>query len=374
MRATTLEIAGRGEADRLLDALLCESCARRATDVHLSPEAQGVRVTFRVDGLLHPRTGRLPRRDYELLVGRLKVLAELNIAEHRRPQGGALVWSRPGGTAVELRVSFLPALDGESTALRLAAAGTLALPLGALGIPAPLLSELRRQVARPSGLVLIAGPTGSGKTTTLGALAEELAASGRRVVTVEDPVERRLAGTTQVAVSRAEGLDFAAALRGVLRHDPDVVAIGEVRDAETAAIALSAGLSGHLVLASLHAEGPLTALERLVHLAVDRAQLVTVLSAVLTQRLIRLACRACAGGDCPRCGGSGTAGRTGLFSLFRLDATLRRRLLAREVDLAGDGDRLDELVRQGRARVALGESPAHELARVLPVDAGEVGA
>jgi general secretion pathway protein E len=369
--STTLELSGRGEADRLLDAILTEAHARRATDVHLSPDAAGVRVTLRVDGLVHPRAHRIGRREYELLTGRLKVLADLNIAEHRRPQSGAVAWRTAGGAASELRVSFLPTLDGESTALRLAAAGALALPLAALGMPPELLADLKRTVARPSGLVLVAGPTGSGKSTTLGALAEDLAAQGRRVVTVEDPIERRLAGPTQIAVSRGEGLDFAAALRGVLRHDPDVVVIGEVRDAETASIALSAGLSGHMVLASLHADGPLGALERLVHLAVDRAQLVAVLAGILTQRLVRLACRECRGGECAACGGAGTAGRTGLFALFRPDGDLRRRLLAREVDLAGAGECLDDLVRQGRDRVERGETAAGELARVLPL-AGEV--
>jgi type II secretory ATPase GspE/PulE/Tfp pilus assembly ATPase PilB-like protein len=331
------------------------------------PAGRSARVGFRVDGLLHPRCRALGIREHELLMGRLKVLADLNIAERRRPQAGAFVTRTPDrGEPVEIRVSFLPTLDGESASMRLFSGTVSPLPLSGLGPSPGTLERVMRLLAHPSGTLLVAGPTGSGKTTTLYALARELLAAHRRVVMVEEPVERRIPGATQVAVNRAEGLDFAEGLRGVLRHDPDVIVVGEIRDAETADISLAAGLSGHLVLASIHAGGPLAALERLVHLGVDRGQLITVLSGILTQRLIRLRCRRCAGEHCFRCGGTGFWGRTGLFGLYGLDSDVRDQILGRHTDLAAGGERLEELVKQGEARVASGETTATELVRVLP--------
>ncbi|MBI4863873.1 MAG: Flp pilus assembly complex ATPase component TadA [Candidatus Riflebacteria bacterium] len=368
-------------ADALLEDLLDQARARRATDVHLTPDAREVRVSLRVDGILRPQSWCIDPRDYEVLVGRLKVLAGLNMAERRRPQTGAI--GEGGRAGLELRVSFLPSTEGEATALRLLTSGFAALSLGRLGLTGSLEARLASLVTRPSGLVLVVGPTGSGKTTTLYALIDELTRSNRRILTVEDPVERRIDGATQVQVDRDAGFDFGEALRGVLRHDPDVIMVGEVRDAETASIAVSAALSGHLVLASMHAEGPLSALERLVHLQVDRRRLVAVLAGIVTQRLVRIACRSCAGtgkpggrapggvggatrGGCPWCSDCGFSGRTGVFGLLEPDPVLRRRLLASDPTLAADGEELAQLVQQAKERLIAGETTEREVARVLP--------
>jgi type II secretory ATPase GspE/PulE/Tfp pilus assembly ATPase PilB-like protein len=355
------------DADTLLCELVGEALDRGATDVHLSPEGRSVRVAFRVDGLVHPEQSVLAARDYELLVGRLKVLSDLNIAERRRPQAGGVVLPVAGGT-VEIRASFLPTIEGESTALRLLTSSRAPLPLDELGLPRPMRERLVRLASRPSGLLLVVGPTGSGKTTTLYALAQEQVRAVRRVITVEEPVERRLPGATQVAVSRAEGVDFAQALRAVLRHDPDVIMVGEMRDAETARIALSASLSGHLVLASMHADGPRSALERLAQLEIDRSRLVSVLAGILAQRLVRVRCPRCSGALCPRCRGTGFAGRTGLFGLFEPDQETRRHLVAGPVDPIDPALDGSLLARHGLERVAAGETTHGELARVMGLD------
>ena len=354
------------DADRLLTELVDEALERRATDIHLTPAGRTVRVGFRVDGLVHPEQTAIGLEEYELLVGRIKVLADLNIAERRRPQAGAFV-SPSEAAPVEIRVSFLPTVDGESTALRLLTTRHASLPLSELGLPGALRERVSLLAARPSGLLLVVGPTGSGKTTTLYALAEETTRRIRRILSVEEPVERRLSGVTQVEVSRAEGIDFAEALRAVLRHDPDVIVVGEVRDLETAQVALAASLSGHLVLASMHADGPLSAVERLVQLGIDRQRLGSVLIGVLAQRLVRVACTGCAGAHCTRCRGTGFAGRTGLFDLRENEPTAARSLVERSGPSCVADD-VRALVRHGLARVSAAQTTREEVARVLPLD------
>lgn len=361
---TQIAVSG---ADGILDRLVNEARRRRASDAHLTPMGESVEVAYRVDGRMHPRRDWIAAAEYELLAGRLKVLTDLNIAERRRPQSGSLaVASR--GRVTELRVSFLPAVGGETLSVRFV---TEEAPesLGELGLDAAGIAAVQGLLERPSGLILAVGPTGSGKTTTLYAMLRYLAGRDLRILTVEDPVERPLPGAIQVGVRRDEGLDFPQVLAGVLRHDPDVIMVGEIREAESAAMALAAAHTGHRVLATLHAEGPLTALERLVHFAVDRGQLVAVLAGIVSQRLVRRACSPCGGRTCPRCAGCGFHGRAALIAPWIPGEEVRRQLLADRPDLLSRGEILEPLVAQARELARRGGTTLAEVGHNLQLPA-----
>lgn len=315
-------------ADRLLDSIVRRALASGASDVHLTPGgSRGTRVLYRIHGRLGGTEEILPAREASLFAGRLKVLAGLNIAEKRRPQEGAVRLASSRGE-LELRLSFMPCLDGESIAIRVLQERDPWVLLGDLGMDARTRTRLESISGSSSGVLLVVGPTGSGKTTTLYAMAREIARRGRRLISVEDPIERRLEDVVQVSVRQEDGFGFPEALRGALRHDPDVILVGEVRDPDTAALVLSAGLSGHLVLASMHAAGPRSALARLIHFGVDRRNLAGILEAILSQRLVREPCEPCSGERCEKCHGNGAGGRRGIFQLLELDEPERSRIAA----------------------------------------------
>jgi len=338
---------------RLVNLLLLEALDARASDVHLESYADGVRVRYRVDGVLQdapsPPAGLAPA-----LVSRLKIMAELDIAERRVPQDGRIrlrLQDRP----VDVRVSTLPTLHGESVVLRLLDKEKGRIALHELGMGDDTVAQLTRVLARPHGIVLTTGPTGSGKTTTLYAAVDVVRTGREKIVTVEDPVEYQLAGVPQVPVNEKVGVTFATALRALLRQDPDVMLVGEIRDAETAEITTQAALTGHLVLSTLHTNDAPSALTRLLELGVAPFLVASTVEAVLAQRLVRVVCESCAqsqpmteewlralgsavatidayrkGRGCPACRGSGYRGRTGVYELLVLDDALRAEVAERQ--------------------------------------------
>ena len=342
-----LTLAGLGPADggavQLLDALLFDALQERASDLHIEHQARGAEVRLRVDGVMRPLRQLGSSALAEQLVSRLKVMAELDIGERRLPQDGRFKL-RAQGREVDFRLSIMPSVFGEDAVVRLldrsalqggpAGARRSPLTLAALGLPQALRSSLVQLARAPHGLLLVTGPTGSGKTTTLYAAMSEVHTGREKLITIEDPVEYQLPGAVQIPVNDKKGLGFARGLRAILRHDPDRVMVGEIRDAETAQIAVQAALTGHLVFSTVHANGVFDVIGRFMHMGLDLFNLVAALNAVLAQRLPRQVCPQCAaphaasaaeralldapdgpplqmrlGRGCAHCGGSGYCGR-----------------------------------------------------------------
>jgi general secretion pathway protein E len=375
-------IAEQGSAAvRLLDAVLHDALQDGASDVHIECDARGAAVRLRIDGVMQMRRRLDTPALAEQLVSRLKVMAELDIGERRLPQDGRFRLRLAAGSAglanlagreIDFRLSIMPTLHGEDAVVRVLDRATLdqgqGLTLAALGFE-PALRERLLQLARlPHGLLLVTGPTGSGKTTTLYAALAETHSAEEKLVTIEDPVEYRLAGVVQIPVNEKKGLGFARGLRSILRHDPDRVMVGEIRDAETAQIAVQAALTGHLVFSSVHANHALDVIGRFLHMGLDAYQVVGALEAVLAQRLLRVRCSACGGKGCALCHGSGWRGRRAIAELLRLDDEVRDMLVARAplVQLK------QALARRGHqtlrdaalAALAAGWTSAEEVARV----------
>ncbi|MFN8715830.1 MAG: GspE/PulE family protein [Gemmatimonadaceae bacterium] len=376
-------LASREPVVQVVNAMLAEAARAGASDVHVESLADGVRIRMRLDGVLR-EAQRLGPDFRAAVISRLKVLAGLDIAERRLPQDGR-ARVRVGDRELDVRVSTLPALHGESVVLRLLEGGAGDQPrsLESLGLHPPLLASFRTLLQRSSGLLLVTGPTGSGKTTTLYAALRERSTPGVKVVTVEDPVEYRLDGIVQLPVNPRAGFGFAQALRAILRHDPDVILVGEMRDAETAEIAVRAALTGHLVLSTLHTTDAIGALARLRDMGVPPYLLTATLLGVMAQRLVRRVCSECGqwrpttdaerarfpdgvavppqvreGRGCAHCAGTGFRGRLALAELVPMDDALtqgfvdgagsvRLRALARTRGIPTLGDDGLRLVRDG---------------------------
>jgi len=382
---------------RLVSSLISEAVAARASDIHVEPRAHGVGVRLRVDGLLR-ETMQLPRGLGRQVTSRLKIMGSLDIAERRLPQDGRAV-ARVDGQTVDLRVSTMPTLHGETVVLRLLPQGATLLSLTDLGLPEETRLQLIDALERPQGLVLVTGPTGSGKTTTLYAGLAEVSDPTRNVLTLEDPVEVQLPGVNQTQVETRIGLTFARGLRHVLRQDPDVVLVGEIRDQETAQLAVEASFTGHLVLATLHTNDAASAVARLVDLGADAFLIASSLQLVLAQRLARKVCEHCAvpdhpdpvlmerlgpgrdadsqqrqgfrrGEGCNRCEGAGTLGRVAIIESLMVSPELRELVVERAAERTLSRQaRADGLValRQEAATLARrGVITAAEAVRVTP--------
>lgn len=315
---------------RMINALLTQAARDQASDIHIEPFVSHSLVRFRVDGTL--RDVVAPRRAlHAALVSRIKIMAQLDIAEKRLPQDGRITL-RIGGRPIDVRVSTLPTAHGERAVLRLLDKEAGRLELSRLGMHPTTLAQVDHLIRQPHGIVLVTGPTGSGKTTSLYAMLSRLDSSVTNILTVEDPIEYDLPGIGQTPVNARIDMDFAKALRAILRQDPDVIMIGEIRDLETAQIAVQASLTGHLVLATLHTNDAVSAITRLVDMGVEPFLLSSSLLGVMAQRLVRKLCTACrrqdAAGDwhavgCAQCAQSGYRGRTGIYELMMLDDGLR---------------------------------------------------
>ena len=361
-----LEAADDAPIIRMLNALLTQAARDGASDIHIEPYERHSSVRFRVDGAL--REVVQPNRAlHAALISRLKIMAELDIAEKRLPQDGRISL-RLGQRAIDVRVSTLPSAHGERAVLRLLDKSQGRLSLESVGMSGDTLQRFASLVQQPHGIILVTGPTGSGKTTTLYAALQTLDATRSNIMTVEDPIEYELANVGQTQVNPKIDLDFAKALRAILRQDPDVIMIGEIRDYETAQIAIQASLTGHLVLATLHTNDAASAVTRLHDMGVEPFLLSSSLLGVLAQRLLRKRCTACAGIGCDACGQSGYQGRTGIFELLTTNDEMRALIhsQASEAKLreAALRNGMTLMREDGERLVRLGISTEEELIRV----------
>ncbi len=370
-----LEAANDAPIIRMLNALLTQAAKDGASDIHIEPYERSSAVRFRVDGKL--REVVQPNKAlHAALISRLKIMAELDIAEKRLPQDGRISL-RIGGRAVDVRVSTLPSAHGERAVLRLLDKGDAKFTLESLGMSGDVLHRFERQIQQPHGIVLVTGPTGSGKTTTLYASLGRVDTATVNVLTVEDPVEYELPGIGQTQVNPKIELTFAKALRAILRQDPDVIMIGEIRDYETAQIAIQASLTGHLVLATLHTNDAPSAVTRLIDMGVEPFLLSSSLLGVLAQRLVRKLCPLCRRQDehgawhpvgCAACGHSGYKGRTGVYELMVADDAVRSLIHAQapEAELIASARRggMHSMRDDGERLVREGITSAEEVVRV----------
>jgi general secretion pathway protein E len=319
-----LEAADDAPIIRMLNALLTQAARDGASDIHIEPYERHSSVRFRVDGTL--REVVQPNRAlHAALISRLKIMADLDISEKRLPQDGRISL-RIGTRSVDVRVSTLPSAHGERAVLRLLDKSEGKLSLEAVGMEGNTLQRFTGLLAQPHGIILVTGPTGSGKTTTLYAALNQLDASSQNIMTVEDPIEYELAGVGQTQVNAKIDLTFAKALRAILRQDPDVIMIGEIRDFETAQIAIQASLTGHLVLATLHTNDSASAVTRLTDMGVEPFLLSSSLLGVLAQRLVRKICTHCVGAGCKHCAKTGYQGRTGIYELLVTNDAIRAQI------------------------------------------------
>lgn len=309
---------------RFVQDALRAAVERQASDIHLRPMRGGAEMLFRVQGELERQTPPEPRQ-FASIISRLKILAGLDISERRLPQDGR-IRANVAGRPVDIRISTMPHIHGEGAVLRLLSRELAVSGLGELGFSPAIQGQLETLFTAADGLILVTGPTGSGKSTTLHAALKQLIRPDLNVVTIEDPVEYRVDGAAQIQVDEKIGLTFPRVLRSLLRQDPDIILVGEIRDAETAKIAVQAALTGHLVLATLHTNSALAAVPRLVDMGVEPYLLGAVLRGVLAQRLVRRLCTHCRGNGCERCSDSGYAGRVAIGELLQLDAELSESL------------------------------------------------
>jgi general secretion pathway protein E len=370
-----LEAADDAPIIRMLNALLTQGVRDGASDIHIEPYERSSAVRFRVDGTL--REVVQPNKAlHAALISRLKIMAELDISEKRLPQDGRISL-RLGSRAIDVRVSTLPGAHGERAVLRLLDKTETRFSLEALGMSGQVLAGFDRLIHQPHGIVLVTGPTGSGKTTTLYASLARMDTATTNVLTVEDPIEYELPGIGQTQVNAKIDLTFAKALRAILRQDPDVIMIGEIRDYETAQIAIQASLTGHLVLATLHTNDAPSAVTRLTDMGVEPFLLSSSLLGVLAQRLVRQLCTACRRQDaqglwhavgCPACGHTGYKGRTGVYELMTADEAVRalihNRAAESELTTAALAGGLRPMREDGQRLVAEGVTSAEEVVRV----------
>lgn len=361
-----LESSNDAPIIRMLNALLTQAARDSASDIHIEPYEQHSSVRFRVDGTL--REVVQPHRAlHAALISRLKIMADLDIAEKRLPQDGRISL-RMGQRAIDVRVSTLPSAHGERAVLRLLDKSESRLTLESLGMQGSTLARLKEMTHQPHGIVLVTGPTGSGKTTTLYAALQGLDSTHANIMTVEDPIEYELSGVGQTQVNAKIDLTFAKALRAILRQDPDVIMIGEIRDQETAQIAIQASLTGHLVLATLHTNDASSAVTRLMDMGVEPFLLSSSLLGVLAQRLVRRICTPCAGRGCHICAHSGYSGRTGIYELLSVSEPIRDLIHAKAAESVLRTQAVSEgmtLMREdGERLVAQGVTTQEELVRV----------
>jgi general secretion pathway protein E len=359
-------IANQAPVIKLVNTLLLDALRTRASDVHLESNATGLRVRFRLDGVLQD-ISQLARQYQPAVISRIKIMAGLNIAERRLPQDGR-ARLRVGEHEVDLRVSTLPALHGESIVLRVLDRGATVRSLSDLGMDARLEPQFERVIRSPSGIILVTGPTGSGKTTTLYGALSQVNRPGVKILTVEDPVEYQIDGVTQIPVNRKAGLSFAGALRSMLRHDPDVIMVGEMRDRETAEIAVQSALTGHLVFSTLHTNDAPSGITRLVNMGIEPYLVAATVQAILAQRLVRVVCATCKGKGCEACSRTGFKGRTGIYELLTVTDEIRSLIVNAapldEIRTAAKKAGLITLHDDGLRRVEQGITTREEVLRV----------
>jgi len=315
---------------RLVSRIITKASGLRASDIHIEPGPRESIIKLRIDGVLHEEE-RLAKSKALSAVSRLKILAQLDIAERRRPQDGRLTFP-VGGYPIDLRVSTIPTEHGESVVIRLLDQSTVSLNYDALGFSPSSQQVLRRLITKPNGIVLVTGPTGSGKTTTLYTMLDQLADGKRKILTIEDPIEQRITSISQTQANPAIDLTFANALKSFLRHDPDIIMVGEIRDLETARIAIQAALTGHLVLSTLHTNDAASTITRLLDMGIENYLIASTLNGVVAQRLVRKNCPQCDNGKhvaihrCGECKGSGFVGRMVIAEILEMNDHFQQAL------------------------------------------------
>ena len=388
---------------KLVNAIMSQAVAERASDVHIEPGERDVRIRFRVDGVLHEPMRPQPKNLQGGLISRLKVMADLNIAEKRVPQDGRISM-KVGTRQLDLRVATLPTVHGEKVVIRVLDKSNALLALEELGFMQDSYTRFATAFSKPYGAILVTGPTGSGKSTTMYSTLNILNEESKNIITVEDPVEYRMAGVNQIQVNPKAGLTFASALRSILRADPDIVLIGEIRDKETATIAIEAALTGHLVLSSLHTNDAPSAISRLVEMDVETFLVASAIDAVVAQRLARILCEKCkqpyhpdetelraagfpedvltdigevfrapdlriAKNDCKACSGTGYRGRIGLYEVMLRSEEIERltveRASADAIRTVAIAQGMQTLREDGLAKVRAGITSIEEIARVV---------
>jgi len=379
------ELANQAPVVQLVDIVLTEAVTRRASDVHIEGFEEAVNIRFRIDGVCY-EVARPPRSLALAIASRLKILANLDVAESRLPQDGRILLSREG-RQIDLRVSTLPTVTGESIVLRVLDKGALNKTLGQLGMGDETRQVIEGLIRRPHGLFLVTGPTGSGKTTTLYACLTTLNRPEVKIITTEDPVEYDIAGLVQVAINQKIALDFSTCLRAILRHDPDIVMVGEIRDVETAEVAIQASLTGHLVFSTLHTNDAPGAVTRLIDMGVEPFLITSTVTGVLAQRLIRRLCPTCRkpktpsveelqylpaeelmdAPGCDACQGMGFQGRLGLYELLLMSEPLHPLVLERkpvsDIRAAARAAGMRTLREDGMRKVLAGETTVTEVLR-----------
>jgi general secretion pathway protein E len=381
---------------RLVNLLVENAITAEASDIHIEPFEDTLRIRYRIDGILYDQEAP-PRRLQAAVTSRIKIMAEMNIAERRLPQDGRIRVNLHG-SRVDIRVSTMPTVHGESIVMRLLQRSSVFLPLDKLGFPADTLKRFESLIKRPHGIILVTGPTGSGKTTTLYGALDKINSPDRKIITVEDPVEYQLNGVNQIAVKPKIGLTFATGLRHIVRQDPDVILVGEIRDLETAEIAIQASLTGHLVFSTLHTNDAPAAITRLQDMGVEPYLVASVLEAVLAQRLVRRICGTCRvqdtpsaadldalgvtappgtrlfrGKGCEECRGTGYRGRMGIYELFPITEDARslmlRRAASRDIRQYAISAGMVTLRMDGWRRACEGLTTVEEILRVTQEDA-----
>jgi type IV pilus assembly protein PilB len=388
---------------RLVDTTVYNAIQRRASDIHIETGDDAVHVKYRIDGVLQPAMRPIDRRFHSTIISRVKVMAELDIAEKRVPQDGRFKLRLPGKT-IDFRVSIMPSVHGEDAVIRILDKESISeqfreLRLDILGFPDDELRRFRKYIAEPYGMVLVTGPTGSGKTTTLYAALSEIKSVEDKIITIEDPVEYQLRGITQIPINEKKGLTFARGLRSILRHDPDKIMVGEIRDPDTAQIAIQSALTGHLVFTTVHANNVLDVLGRFLNMGVEPYQFVSALNCVMAQRLVRNICQHCKrqaavtrqqleesamdpalqhsgrffeGAGCIECAGTGFKGRTAICELLDLSDNIREMILERrptsEIKKAAREEGMRFLRESAVERVLKGITTLREINKVTFVE------
>ena len=388
---------------KLVDSTIFTALQRRASDIHIETQDDAVHVKYRIDGVLQPAMRPIAKQFHSSIVSRIKVMAELDIAEKRVPQDGRFKLRVPGKT-IDFRVSIMPSVHGEDAVIRILDKESISeqfteLRLDILGFPEAELKRFRKYIAEPYGMVLVTGPTGSGKTTSLYAALSEIRSVEDKIITIEDPVEYQIGGITQIPINEKKGLTFARGLRSILRHDPDKIMVGEIRDPETAQIAIQSALTGHLVFTTVHANNVLDVLGRFLNMGVEPYQFVSALNCVLAQRLVRLICTHCKrpvkvseellaesglpatfatmhvfyeGAGCIECGGTGYKGRTAICELLDLSDRIREMILERrptsEIKKMARDEGMRFLRESAVEQVMLGRTTLREINKVTFVE------
>ena len=395
--ADLIEQAQEATVVKLVNEILLEAIRDRASDIHIEPYEEDLRIRYRIDGVLH--TTNVPpeiRRFHAAIVSRIKILSNLNIAEKRLPQDGGFK-IKAQNRDIDLRVSVIPTAFGSAVVMRILDKQSVLFSLDQLGLTDEPLAGVQRLISQPYGIILVTGPTGSGKTTTLYAALNTIRTDAIKILTIEDPIEYYLDGIQQVGVKPNIGLTFASALRSFLRHDPDVILVGEIRDLETAEVAINASLTGHLVFSTLHTNDAATATTRLLDMGIEPFLVSSAISGVLAQRLIRCICKHCKeeyipdaadlpsdfklekgekifrGAGCRECRQTGYRGRLGIFELLVIDDQMREMILQRksatEIQAAARAEGLKLMREDGWAKVRKGISTIDEIVRVTKIDA-----